>query len=369
MSALLLVLMLTVAFPRRIVSLDGLNPAAVPSLSILGSPKGGTTDLYNLIKHFHSGFPQTSAKEDNYEKLAEPISAARVRCMLLCPKNDTRCHQLEGVRSYRDCDKWLNRSGYDGFMGLYPLTIDGNPAQSYYFNTFISIYNKLRNETGANTQFLLTLRDPVTAIPSLFNHWSAGGQIKNGKLEGALRIQFSQLEQPEQWKKLEDISDMVKRGSVDYDKILSLYSSIPKLPRTKEFLLRFIHVIGIIAYTTRLNFIERNFLIIRSENMFEKRFDFFYDELIPFLHPENNSIPYDIVPRKIAEVISKGPLNHKPNYSEVASLSTHMKTKLRRFFDMFPVEPYLYHLQKNNIAKLFPPLQNGSYHHGSWKWG
>lgn len=352
----------------------GLNSAAVPSLSILGAAKGGTTDLYYLVKDLHSGVPPHSRKEENLAALSAPFSAARARCVLLCPNGDAACHQLTSVKTVKDCDRWLNQSGLEGYLQKYPYTVDADPAQIFYFDRYIDKYNELQHETGANTLFLLTLRDPVTAVPSVYNHWTASGQIKevDGEtLETRLKKQFLLLEQPRHWQKLQRISDLVKAGSTEYDVVISLYSSIPQQRQLDEFLLRHIYIVGIMAYATRVKHIKGNFLIARAEHILHDRLSFFYNELVPFLHPNRSQplSPYSIAPRAVAEDSEKKPRNRKSGYVDAASLSVEMRSKLRKFYDMFPLEPYLHKLQAFGIASVVPPLRNGSFEYSSWKWG
>ena len=250
------------ALPQRGSSQMGLNSAAVPSLSILGAAKGGTTDLFYLMKDLHSGFLTNSRKVLDLAGIPAPFSASRARCALLSAN----------ITTTKECEEWLNKSGLEGYLNKYLFTIDACPWQYFYFDRYIEKYNILRHETGADTLFLLTLRDPVTSVPSLYNHWVTKRQIQkanNMTLETRLKKQFSLLEQAKHWHKLQNISHLVKTGSAEYDTIISLFSRLPRAHPLNEWLLRHIYIVGIMAYSTRVKGIAGNFLIVRSEHILQ----------------------------------------------------------------------------------------------------
>lgn len=353
---------------------DGMNLNAVPSLNILGVSKGGSSDLYALIVDLHSGFPPHATKELKLDRVRRPATAARAKCRLMCHENNRRCHRLRGVETPEDCYKLMFK------YKMHPrdyYTISAMPLQYANFNRYAGIFQRLNKESNAKTLFLLALRDPITAIPSLYNHWVVNGINFNASLEEVLEGEFELLgaryiRKVVKWMFDASVLGPTYNGTLAAQTYSILVHKFEQMNRSQKysFLLLHLYVPQLIGYLDRVHDMKENLLIVKSEYYFEDRFKFFYQDLLPFLHPPNSTLDfvYRVRSRAWAEDNHTEIMNQKVKYIPEAKLSDSMKTRLRQFFAKIPIEPFLFKLQQKSTAAVVPRLMSGSVRNSTWAW-
>jgi hypothetical protein len=82
---------------------------------------------------------------------------------------------------------------------------------------------------------------------------------------------------------------------------------------------------------------------VKSEHIFKDRLKFFFQEFLPFLHPDEGEL-YSYVGQNTSRKVSDKDMpisNTKPTKIKWAELSTDMLTRLNEFYHAVPVEPLL----------------------------
>lgn len=103
----------------------GLSSEAVPSLVLLGTAKGGTTDLWHIIHNLKIGFEQYEASSVDHIQTKKELdffsgvlctSSSRFECppehlkiLLRCPNSILNEYSLEGIHMVNVCQEWLQQ--------------------------------------------------------------------------------------------------------------------------------------------------------------------------------------------------------------------------------------------------------------------
>lgn len=104
---------------------DGLNKNAVPSLVLLGTAKGGTTDLWHIIHNLNIGFEQYEKGSSQHIQTKKELDffggsycvsessavcpVSQMKSLLRCPNSVFSQFSLEGVHMARVCQEWLEK--------------------------------------------------------------------------------------------------------------------------------------------------------------------------------------------------------------------------------------------------------------------
>jgi hypothetical protein len=359
----------------------GLDHRAVPSFVILGVAKGGTTDLYSMISSLHSGFHSDKFKEIDVANLCEqPCTPEKLQCLIQCPKlTYFNCSKSVGratnITDDKSCSMWL--AHFNTTAASYKYTMEANPSQYLRTAQYPHFFQDLAQQSAFQTLFLLSLREPVSTIRSLFNHWNwnfmkhAGTHVLE-PLENVLDRELRQLSSPKNSKLLGKLSSLLLHNPVNCDKIILAFEELQRNvagaesvtkwdidnKMLKNYVLSHIYVLHLIVYMTKIPSIRGSIMVVKAEYEFSDRIKFFYDDLVPFMHPigVQSSRKFSIVPRENSSEILGQVKNAKPVYIKEAHLSEAMTTRLHAFYQRFPVEPYLRYLQENGLAKVVPPI-------------
>jgi hypothetical protein len=104
----------------------GLDRKAVPSLVLLGTAKGGTTDLWHIIHKLKIGFDQYENGQTNRIQTRKELDffggtfcvsdttsavcpVSHMETLLRCPNSILSEYSLEGLHMVRVCQEWLDK--------------------------------------------------------------------------------------------------------------------------------------------------------------------------------------------------------------------------------------------------------------------
>ena len=100
----------------------GLSNQAVPSLVLLGTAKGGTTDLWHILHNLGIGFEQYEKGSASHIQTRKELDffsgelctsstsvcpAEQMEWLLRCPNSVLSQYSLEGIHMVRVCQEWL----------------------------------------------------------------------------------------------------------------------------------------------------------------------------------------------------------------------------------------------------------------------
>jgi hypothetical protein len=180
-------------------------------------------------------------------------------------------------------------------------------------------------------------------------------------LEKILEMELAVLNDPKYVKYVKVLSSLLHqvnakssiRDVVDaYKKLFSKinggsFASSQLTTKSKGYwLLSHMYVVHIMSYDLAIpELLNHNLMILKSEYLFNDRFQFLYDDWFPFLHPAGQKLskPYSIVPRGNASDLLGSVENSKTgHYLKESLISDKLKSTLTAWFKQLPVEPYLY---------------------------
>lgn len=198
------------------------DPAAVPAIAIIGTAKGGTTDIYEqLVQVFPNVQRGSSEATMNGKELFDLVyfdkTPGSPEFWEYLRKMDHPCSKHRGLPFTR-CIELL--SGSDA--SRVPITIDATPS---YLERF-SVPFTLRS-VSPNTKIIILLRDPVDRAESLYNHWDieSGGTRWHGKDINDLVEEFFQ------WVNTSRVSSIFSKllSSTDMEHTQILYGELISL--------------------------------------------------------------------------------------------------------------------------------------------
>lgn len=211
----------------------GLQSKATPSFVILGTAKGGTTDIWHLVHKFYYGFAQfhpkdpfqriQTKKELNFfnPSLCELCSPMQFRSFFRCPSLVINNPKENEPSLMKRCSQWLLNNKIDAPE----YTITASPSLMYEYVNASLVLGKLANQSTFTPLFLILLRNPITRIQSLYNHWMIQEGV-NGyiwSLDKVLQLELELLSTTESQKFLSIIATSINRMKDD----LLLLSSSP----------------------------------------------------------------------------------------------------------------------------------------------
>lgn len=141
-------------------------PESTPTVAIIGTAKGGTSDLFHVLTNlFH--FVEPVEKELNNLRITTPIKFCDTNFRLYA----ARLHHSCGNTNFSedDCIRCYNRS-------IDILTLDGSP--DYFHDSYVAENLK---RISPNTKLIFMIRDPIDRAYSLYNHWQIEQNIYGNK--------------------------------------------------------------------------------------------------------------------------------------------------------------------------------------------
>jgi hypothetical protein len=131
--------------------------AGAPSLAIIGTAKGGTTDVFELVVRAFPAMRRPLDKET--WRLIKPSPFGSKPHLKYLHHLQHPCAKSNGS-TLREC---LSTSAV--------FTVDATPAYLHW-----SAFPQRLLELSPNTKVVIMLRDPLQRALSLFNHWKVNGQ-------------------------------------------------------------------------------------------------------------------------------------------------------------------------------------------------
>jgi hypothetical protein len=176
------------------VSYSGISSGATPSVVILGTAKGGTTDIWDLLHVIHSGFSTFASKEysnkcpcrirpwkellffndyhdycnnhNNNSSVRKFCNVSEISTLLRCPTSVFVNHSLKQSDMLLACHNDL--AAKHASAPVFTATASPMLLQSAKSAGFALM--QLFRETKAPPFFVVLLRDPTRATISLYNH-------------------------------------------------------------------------------------------------------------------------------------------------------------------------------------------------------
>jgi hypothetical protein len=188
-------------------SFTELNPKAIPSLVILGVAKGGTTDLWDLLHTYHTGFqvhtkqhqqhqqhPSHENSHSDKKMMIHPwkeldfftshhrtnvcyptaphekrnCSIEKMKILLNCPTGvfESSIHNQDIAHIEKNCLNEINRRQIIPSL----FTATASPSLLYSAASASQVLMQFYQTTHVAPLFLLLLRNPIDWIISMFNH-------------------------------------------------------------------------------------------------------------------------------------------------------------------------------------------------------
>lgn len=359
----------------------GLQKNAIPSLVVLGTAKGGTTDIWHLIHKYHSGFSQFILGENDRIQTKKELdfftsssmcfncSPAQLRFLFRCPNHIISTPPYDSSLLKR-CASWLHANKVDAPM----YTITASPSLFYEYQKASLVLGNILYKTSTYPLFLVLLRNPVDRARSLYNHWMIQ-EKSNGyalPLEQLLELELSLLETPEAVKYLQIISDSHSSSLLaisrafdnlrDYMTVALDHESqaIGGRLNLRAFglLLDGLYIGQLAGWISNPNIdICGHVMIAKSEYVMANRNHFIYDTLMTFFHPHQN-YPHVHTNESLSSMIPFQNKKSSKDYLPSSHLSVAIRNNLTSFYSRYSIEKVLWNLQLSKCAHIVPSMKS-----------
>ena len=400
-----------------------LDEHAVPSLIIAGVAKGGSTDLWSLLTSVYPDFMCSSSKENpTTNSITTTTTTTTTTCILekefnlfyvsggykdkyscpsevlsqlmQCPEKVVR--NIDLSRNLTRCKEWLD-SQY-GIIAKPKYTIDAYPmirrdaccepklASLLKLNHANDQCKVTRKKTP---KIIVLLRDTYNRTLSYYNYFTC--RSKTIPLEQMLQLEFdlfSKTPAKEYIDTIAGIHSQSEHQRIDYKYAHHIIVAYEKLQLYMEQQMSMIkqnntninferygllldsiylpQLLSLIFPTNENNervTIDWPILVIKSEHFFKDRATTLEDNIIPFLHP-NEQVRKTIKMPPKSEYMKRAGANHLNSkqglYSNMSSLSTDMSNKLLKFYSVLNMNlnSIMFKLAKKGRINLVPQINH-----------